>query len=227
MAIDIGTNAEVVLKYDGGTIATSCAAGPALEPMPAVRGTIQRINLDNEKINWKTIGDIEPIGICGSGVIDLMAELVKNKKMNENGYLTHGKIFRITPKIYITQNDIKAEDGLMWSKAAISLGIKALLEKAGIGINDLDKVYLAGSFGTYIDKANARTIGLVPAVPLERIEQVGNAAAAGAEEMLLSQQRRRLAEKAVKKIKHINLELIPNYGERLMLDEQNFKELRV
>jgi len=227
MAIDIGTNGEIVLKYDHRIIATSCAAGSALEPMPAVKGTIQRISLDNEKINWETIGGVEPVGICGSGIIDLMAELIKNKKMDENGYLTDGKIFRITDKIHITQNDIKGGAGLMWSKAAISLGIKALLEEARIGINDLDKVYLAGSFGNYIDKANARRIGLVPAVPLEKIEQVGNAAAAGAIEMLLSQQRKRLAEEAVKKIKHINLESIPGYGERLMLDEQNFKELRV
>jgi len=227
MAIDIGTNGEIALKSSNGKIiVTSCAAGPALEPMPALKGTIQKMSLNNEKIEWKTIGDIEPIGICGSGIIDLLGELIKNKKMNEYGYLTDGKIFKITDKIRITQKEIKGENGLMWSKAAISLGIKALLEKAGMGTNDLDRVYLAGSFGTYINKENARRIGLVPAVPLNKIIQVGNAAAEGAKEMLLSRKRRKLAEKSVEKAQHIDLALIPNYGRRLMLDEQNFKELK-
>lgn len=227
IAIDIGTNGEVVLKHNKELIATSCAAGSALEPIPALRGAIQRISLDDGKIKWETIGDAEPIGICGSGIIDLLGELIKNKKMNENGYLTQGKMFKITDKIYITQNLIKGERGLMWSKAAISLGIKVLLEQAKIGTNNLDKVYLAGSFGNYINKENARRIGLIPAVPLKKIAQVGNAAAEGAKEMLLSKERRKLAEEAVKRVKHIDLELTLNYGERLMLDEQNFKELKV
>jgi len=228
MAIDIGTNGEIALKSPNGKIiVTSCAAGPALEPMPALRGTIQKISLDNEKIEWKTIGNIEPIGICGSGIIDLLGELIRNKKMNEHGYLTDGKIFKITDKIRITQNEIKGENGLMWSKAAISLGIKVLLEKAGIGTDNLDKVYLAGSFGAYINKENAKRIGLVPAVPLEKIVQVGNAAAGGAKEMLLSKKRRKFAEESVGKIEHIDLASIPNYGRRLILDEQIFKELKV
>ncbi|MCK4419759.1 DUF4445 domain-containing protein, partial [Candidatus Aerophobetes bacterium] len=159
--------------------------------------------------------------------IDLLGELIKTGKMDENGYLVNGKVFKITDKVQLTQNAIKGENGLMWSKAAISLGIKVLLEKTGIGVDNLDRVYLAGSFGSYIDKKNARRIGLVPAVPLKRIVQVGNAAAQGANEMLLSKERRELAEKSVKKVKHINLELVPNYGERLMLDEQNFKKLKL
>jgi len=227
MAIDIGTNGEVALKYHGEIIATSCAAGSALEPMPALKGAIQRISLDSGKVRWQTIGDAEPTGICGSGIIDLLGELIKNEKMDERGYLINGKMFKITDKIYITQNEIKGENGLMWSKAAISLGVKALLEEAGIGTNDLDRVYLAGSFGFYIDKENARRIGLVPAVSLEKIVHVGNAAAEGAKEMLLCRERRKLAERWARKVKHIDLELIPNYGERLMLEEQNFKELKV
>ena len=227
MAIDIGTNGEVVLKCEDRIIATSCAAGPALEPMPALKGAIQRISLDGGRIRWRTIGDVEPVGICGSGIIDLLAELIKNRKMDENGYLKEGRIFKITERIYITQNQIKGENGLMWSKAAISLGIKVLLEKAGIGTEKVNRVYLAGSFGSFIDKENAREIGLVPAVSLKRIVQVGNAAAEGAKEMLLSRKRRELAEKSVGRVEHIDLELIPNYGERLMLEEQNFRELRV
>jgi len=227
LAIDIGTNGEVVLKHNEKIIATSCAAGPALEPMPALKGAIQRISLDHGRIRWETIGNTEPIGICGSGIIDLLGELIKNKKMDENGYLTEGKIFKITDKIYITQNQIKGENGLMWSKAAISLGIKVLLEEVEINTDNLNKVYLAGSFGSYINKEHAKRIGLIPAVPLDKIIQVGNAAAEGAKEMLLSKKRERLAEESVKKIKHINLELVPNYGERLMLNEQNFKELKV
>jgi len=228
IAIDIGTNGEIVLRHNHKIIATSCAAGPALEPMPALRGAIQRISIDNGEIGWKTIGNTEPVGICGSGIIDLLGELLKAKEMDKNGYLVNKKVFKITDKVQLTQNAIKGENGLMWSKAAISLGIKVLLEEAGIiSTDDLDRVYLAGSFGSYIDKKNARRIGLIPAIPLRKIVQVGNAAAQGAKEILLSKERRRLAEESVKKVKHIDLELVPNYGERLMLDEQNFKKLKL
>ena len=227
MAIDIGTNGEIVLRHKQKIVATSCAAGPALEPMPALRGAIERISIDQGKIRWKTIGDVKPVGICGSGMIDLLGELVKTGKIDRNGYLTDRKVFKITDKVQLTQNAIKGENGLMWSKAAISLGIKVLLEETGISTDDLDRVYVAGSFGSYIDKKNAIRIGLIPAVPLRRVLQVGNAAAEGAKQMLLSSERRKLAEESVNKVKHIDLELIPGYGERLMLDEQNFGELKL
>jgi len=226
MAIDIGTNGEIVLKHNHKIIATSCAAGSALEPMPALKGAIHKISVDNGKISWETIGNTEPVGICGSGIIDLLGELIKVGKMNEDGYLANRRVFKITDGVQVTQNAIKGESGLMWSKAAISLGIKVLLEEARIGTGDLDRVYLAGSFGSYINKKNARRIGLVPALPLKKIVQMGNAAAEGAKEMLLSREKRELAEKSAEKVTHIDLELVPNYGERLMLDEQNFKKLK-
>ncbi len=225
MCIDIGTNGEVILKSDKGIIATSCAAGPALEPMSAVPGAICRFNMDNKKFKWETIGNAQPIGICGSGIIDILGELVKNDLMDEDGYLKTGKVFEITGNIRITQPDIKGESGLLWSKAAISLGIKALLEEADLTTDELDRVFLAGSFGTYIDKENARIIGLVPDISSEKIIQIGNAAALGAEEMLLCQEMRNLAENSANKIKHIHLESISDYGERLMLVEQKFKRL--
>jgi uncharacterized 2Fe-2S/4Fe-4S cluster protein (DUF4445 family) len=128
-------------------------------------------------------------------------------------------------KIKITQPDIKGESGLLWSKAAVSLGIKALLEEANLTTGDLDKVYLAGSFGTYIDKENAKIIGLVPDISSDKIIQVGNAAALGAQEMILCLEMRNLAESSANEIKHIHLESIPNYGERLMLVEQKFRRL--
>jgi len=226
LAIDIGTNGELVLKYKNKLTATSCAAGSALEPIPAIKGAIERLTLSGDKAKWKAIGGGKAVGLCGSGIIDLLSEMLKNNIMDDRGYLTQGKAFNVTDSIKITQNQIKGQDGLMWSKAAISLGIKALLEKENIDIYRLDRIYLAGSFGNYIDKQNARKIGLIPAVLSEQIIQVGNAAAEGAKEMLLSKERRELAEKSAQKVKHINLESIPNYGERLMLDEQNFKELR-
>jgi uncharacterized 2Fe-2S/4Fe-4S cluster protein (DUF4445 family) len=227
MCIDIGTNGEVILKSDKGIIATSCAAGPALEPMSALPGAISRFSIINKKTSFETIGNAKPIGICGSGIIDILGELIKNDLMNEDGYLRDKKNFVITENIKITQPDIKGESGLLWSKAAISLGIKALLEEANLTTDDLDRVYLAGSFGTYIDKENAKIIGLVPDIPSDKIIQVGNAAALGAEEMLLCQEMRNLAEKSANKIKHIHLEGIPDYGERLMLVEQKFKRLKV
>jgi uncharacterized 2Fe-2S/4Fe-4S cluster protein (DUF4445 family) len=227
MCIDIGTNGEVILKSDKGIIATSCAAGPALEPMSAVPGAISRFSIINKKKNFETIGNAEPIGICGSGIIDILGELIKNDLMNEDGYLRDKKDFVVTDIIKITQPDIKGESGLLWSKAAISLGIKALLEEVDLTTDNLDRVYLAGSFGTYIDKENAKIIGLVPDIPSEKIIQVGNAAALGAEEMLLCQEMRNLAASSANEIKHIHLESIPDYGERLMLVEQKFKRLKV
>ncbi|MBN1695408.1 DUF4445 domain-containing protein [candidate division WOR-3 bacterium] len=225
MCIDIGTNGEVVLKTDKGIIATSCAAGPALEPMSAVPGAISRFSIDKNRNRFETIGSAEPIGICGSGIIDILGELIKNDLMNEDGYLRDKKDFVIKGNVKITQKDIKGESGLLWSKAAISLGIKALLEEANLTTDDLDRVYLAGSFGTYIDKESAKIIGLVPDISSEKIIQVGNAAALGAQEMLLCLEMRNLAESSANEIKHIHLESIPNYGERLMLVEQKFKRL--
>ena len=168
---------------------------------------------------------MKPTGICGSGIIDLLGELVKNNKIDEDGYLINGKAFKITNEIQVTQTDIKGGNGLMWSKAAISLGIKALLEEANLGTGELDRVYLAGSFGTYIDKENAKRIGFIPAIPSKKITQVGNAAALGAKEMLISEKRRRLAEDSADRVQHLHLKKIPNYGERLMLHEHKFKEL--
>lgn len=225
MCIDIGTNGEVILKTDKGIIATSCAAGSALEPTSAVPGAISRFSIINKKINFETIGNAEPIGICGSGIIDILSELIKNNLMDEDGYLKDKKDFVVAENIKITQSDIKGESGLLWSKAAISLGIKALLEEANLTTDDLDKVYLAGSFGTYIEKENAKIIGLVPDISSEKIIQVGNAAALGAQEMLLCLEMRNLAESSANEIKHIHLESIPNYGERLMLIEQKFRRL--
>jgi uncharacterized 2Fe-2S/4Fe-4S cluster protein (DUF4445 family) len=225
MCIDIGTNSEVILKSGKGIVATSCAAGPALEPMPAVLGAISRFKIDKKGKRFETIGSVNPIGICGSGMIDILGELIINDLMNEDGYLRGKKDFVVTENIKITQPDIKGESGLLWSKAAISLGIKALLEEANLTTDDLDKVYLAGSFGTYIDKENAKIIGLVPDIPSDKIIQVGNAAALGAEEMLLCQEMRKLAESFANKIKHIPLESIPDYGERLMLVEQKFRRI--
>ncbi len=227
MCIDIGTNGEVILKTGKSIMATSCAAGPALEPMSAVAGAISRFSIDNGKISFDTIGNANPVGVCGSGIIDVLGELIKNDLMNEDGYLKDRKDFVITENIKITQPDIKGESGLLWSKAAISLGIKALLEEANLTTNDLDKVYLAGSFGTYIDKENAKIIGLVPDISSDKIIQVGNAAALGAQEMLLCREARTLAENFANKIEHIHLESIPDYGERLMLVEQKFKSLKV
>jgi uncharacterized 2Fe-2S/4Fe-4S cluster protein (DUF4445 family) len=225
MCIDIGTNGEVILKSDRRIMATSCAAGSALEPMSAVAGTISRFSIDNKKNRFETIGNAKPIGICGSGIIDILGELIKNNLMDEDGYLKDKEDFVITDNIKLTQSDIKGESGLLWSKAAISLGIKALLEEVNLATDDLDKVYLAGSFGTYIDKENAKIIGLVPDISSDKIIQVGNAAALGANEMLLCKEMRNLAESSANKIKHIHLESIPNYGERLMLVEQKFKKL--
>ena len=127
----------------------------------------QRI-IDGNDVISRIMYDREKPNALYKELISCINEKISKMPCDEDGYLVNGKVFKIIDRIQITQNAVKGENGLMWSKAAISLGIKVLLEEAGISTNDLDKVYLAGSFGSYIDKESARRIGLVPAVPLKK-----------------------------------------------------------
>ena len=214
MTIDIGTNSEIVLKHKNRIFAASCAAGGALEKTPGIEGAIQCISINGSGINWVTIGDKEPIGICGSGMVDFFAEALKTGLMNENGHLKCGNNLNITENIFI--DETYTRNDFLLGKAAGSLGIKALLEIAEITVKDIDVVYLAGSYGNFIDPGNAVKIGLLPSVDLSKIIRIGNAAASGAKEMLLSVNRRKHAEESVKKVEHIPLESLPDYQTRLI-----------
>ena len=222
MAIDIGTNGEIVLRHDNVILAASCAAGGALERIPGIEGAIERISMDG-RISYETIGNAKPIGICGSGIVDFLAEALRTGVMDCNGRLGNGDRFMITDGIYV-ESRYTAGDFLL-GKAAVSLGIRALLREAGIRFDDIELVYLAGSYGNHINPLNAMRIGLIPNVDLGKIVRIGNAAASGAKEILLNMGNRGIAEDGAKKVRHVALESLDDYSDRLM-DELSFMELR-
>jgi uncharacterized 2Fe-2S/4Fe-4S cluster protein (DUF4445 family) len=213
LAIDIGTNTEIALVHDGQVTVTSCASGPAFEGyqivhgMKAVAGAIEKVRIDAEgrPADIATIGGAEPIGICGSGVVDLLAGLVKRGVVDPSGRMAPHPLIRkgetgsseylLTTgpigDIVFTQHDVRA---LQLAKGAIATGWALLLESLGVRLDDLHRVYVAGAFGNYLDLANAQAIDLLPPVPRDRVVFVGNAAGVGAQMALIDvAARRRMA----------------------------------
>ncbi|MGO8684845.1 MAG: ASKHA domain-containing protein [Thermoleophilia bacterium] len=203
MAIDIGTNTEIALSVGGEVMVTSCASGPAFEGyqtrsgMKAVEGAIERISIaaDGHPTRLETIGGAPPLGICGSGVVDLLAGLAKAEVINQGGRMVehrrvregdHGREYFLETgpagDIVFTQGDVRA---LQLAKAAIAAGWALLLKRAGVAIEDLDRVYVAGAFGNYLDVHHSLDIGLFPPVGASRISFVGNAAGVGAQMALI------------------------------------------
>jgi len=207
--IDIGTNGEIVIGNNEWLLSCSASAGPAFEGgdtkwgMRATRGAIQKIEIDDGKVVYETIGKVKPRGICGSGLIDLIYGLAKSKILEIDGkFSTSLKDKRIvrgqnemeyivafpeeTEKgeaLVIAQTDI---DNIIRSKAAIFAAIKSLVDYAGLTFDQLEKIYVAGGFGNYLNVEKAVGIGLLPDIPRERIEFVGNSSLMGARMALLS-----------------------------------------
>ena len=233
MMIDIGTNTEIALGNKDSIIVTSCASGPAFEGSGvkcgtgAVEGAIQRANItENLEIDYNTINNAPPIGICGSGLIDILANMLDRKIIDWTGKFKKGITkFVITKenKIFIDGEDI---DNLKLAKSAISVGTKIVTRHLGINIDDIEKLYLAGAFGTYINSENALKIGLLPNIPLKRIFRVGNAAMEGARQALISKEKRKEAEKTPKKIKHVRLEMEKDFHDRFV-EELCFDKYRI
>jgi len=214
LAVDIGTNTEIALVHDGQVTVTSCASGPAFEGyqiahgMKAVAGAIEKVRLheDGRPAVIATIGGSPPIGICGSGVVDLLAELVRTGVVDRSGRMTTHPLVRKgengaseylltsgpTGEIVFTQHDVRA---LQLAKGAIATGWALLLESLGVGLDDLHRVYVAGAFGNYLDLDHAQAIDLLPPVPKDRVVFVGNAAGVGAQMALIDvRARRRMAQ---------------------------------
>ena len=214
MAIDIGTNTEIAIGNKDKIIVASCASGPAFEGagvkcgVGAVIGAIQKVKIDsNLKVKYETIGNAPPIGVCGSGLIDALAQMLEKGIMDYAGKLSSGGEFVLAEdgkRIFLDGEDI---DNLKLAKAAICAGSKILMRHYGVTVDDIKRLYLAGAFGTYINPENALKIGMLPEIPLERIEKVGNAAIEGATEVLVSEEKRREVEEISKKIGHVRLEL--------------------
>jgi len=230
VAIDIGTNTEIVIGNNEKMIATSCASGPAFEGVGikwgvgGVGGAIKNVSIDEDlRVSYSTIGDLSPIGICGSGLIDLLASMLDRGIIDWRGRFTDERnefvvVERDNP-ITFTEKDI---DKLKLAKAAISLGIITLVKMYNLTLDEVNKLYLAGGFGNFIDIENAKKIGLLPDIELVRIEKVGNAALEGAREALLSKKRREDVDYISNNIEHISLESIQDFSYEYM-KELSFK----
>tara|TARA_B100001179_G_scaffold137184_1_gene98719 strand:- start:858 stop:2492 length:1635 start_codon:yes stop_codon:yes gene_type:complete len=210
--IDIGTNTEVVIGNSKKMSAASCPAGPAFEGgevtfgMPGYDGAIEKVKWNDGGITFQTIGNSEPLGICGSGLIDLLSEMKKKKYMNDLGQFKNQENELIIDKennILISRKDVSA---LAQAKAANVCGQALTIKDYGISINDLDTVYLAGGFASYIDVDNAKEIGFILNFPEDKIVKIGNSALNGATHLLLSDQARNKLVKYVKQINHLELE---------------------
>ncbi len=220
MAIDIGTNTEIILGNRDRLIATSCAAGPAFEGagitcgLGGVSGAIKGVKIENGEAIYKTIDDATPIGVCGSGLIDALAELLDNGIINGMGkFLGEEKEFVIAEEFSLSEQDI---DQLNLAKTAVSVGIKTLVERYGIELEALDNVLLAGGFGNFINTENAIRIGLLPAVAEEKVKKVGNAALEGARQALISKTKREDAESIANRIEHVKLEEEADFQEKFV-----------
>lgn len=217
MLVDVGTNTEVVLGNRHRLMTTSCPAGPAFEGgqvtygMPGYDGAVESITLDDKGLNYKTIGDAPAQGICGSGLVDLLAELRRTGKMTELGVLENRETeFAFVPEngLTLSRADISA---LAQAKSANYAGQFIVMRKYGEPVEKITKLYLAGGFANYINEANAVAIGFIANLPPERILKVGNTSLEGATIMLLSEELRKRMESMVRQIEHVELETTPDF----------------
>ena len=203
MIIDIGTNGEVVIGNKNRIMTASCAAGGAYEGyqircgVGAIEGAITQVKIDNGQLKYKTLGDKHPLGVCGSGVIDLLAELFRNNIMNERARIKEN--YHIVNTVSISQDDINQ---LIIAKAGLRIDQDLLIRYYGTDLNKIRKIYLAGAFGNYMNIDNAVTIGLLPDTNRDKFVRFGNGALAGAKDMLLSQDRRKDAERIAIMVEH-------------------------
>ena len=237
MALDIGTNTEISLIHHGRHLTCSCASGPAFEGahirdgIRAIPGAIERVRLAGKTVQVQTIQNKPAIGICGSGILDVIAELRKEDLLDARGSFRkedarlrreNGQTeFVLVPAehtghgrdIAISRKDVNE---IQLAKAAIRSGIEALLKEAGIPAEAIDLFLIAGAFGTYLDIGSAIRIGMFPPLPLARFQQVGNAAGSGARMMLLSATQRAEAEGMIEPIEYVELTTVPDYTDIYM-----------
>jgi len=242
VALDIGTNTEVTLAYNGRLISSSCASGPAFEGahlrdgMRAAPGAIERVWIVGEKVHIQTIGNVPPVGICGSGILDAIAQMVEAGVLDRRGQIQPGhprvraesrnRAFVLAPAsvsghgrdVVVTRKDVNE---IQLAKGAIRAGIEVLLAEAGIPAEAVEEVIVAGAFGTYLDIESAVRVGMFPSLPLDRFRQVGNAAGTGARQMLVSAARRQEAEAIARRVEYVELTVHPAFR-RCFVDALSF-----
>lgn len=233
LGIDIGTNTEIALQAGRRVVSCSTASGPAFEGahirhgMRAAPGAIQRVKIAADgSVECDIIGGVAATGICGSGVLDALAEMRKAEILNERGRMRFGMVgveeaedgkpaFSLVKgvngrrNVTISQQDI---DQILLAKGAIRAGIDILMDTLGIVPADIEEIVIAGAFGTYLDPVNAVRIGLLPETPLERIHAVGNAAGSGARMMLASTECRLRAEALAHRVEYLELTIVPGFN---------------
>lgn len=223
LLIDIGTNGEMILGNRKRRIACSTAAGPAFEGakiscgMRGAEGAVDHVTMENGAISYHTIGDALPKGLCGSGLLDLVAVLLDAGIIGETGRMKE-KQFRLCEHVVLTQKDVRE---VQLAKAAIRAGIELLAEEMGVQVADIQRVYLAGAFGNYMDPASACRIGMIPPILLDRIVPIGNAAGEGAKLCALSRAEFEYSRHLATETEFLELAGLPRFQKRY-LDALNF-----
>ena len=209
LLVDIGTNGEMVLGNRDRMIACATAAGPALEGanirfgMRAAEGAIDHVWTENGEIKCSVIGDVPPKGICGSGIVDAIAVGLQLGLINQRGRIRNEEhILHLTQEIYLTQEDIRQ---VQLAKGAICAGISLMATQLGLQISDIQKVQLAGAFGSFLNPENACRIGLLPEVLRNKIQVVGNAAGSGAKMLACNRQLLPLTRELTEEIEFLEL----------------------
>ena len=227
LMVDIGTNGEMVLGNKHRMIACSTAAGPALEGanirfgMRGTDGAIDHVWLENGAVKCSVIGGGEAKGICGSGLIDAVAVGLQMGLLNKRGrILNEDHVFRLTEEICLTQDDIRQ---VQLAKGAIYAGIFLMAKQFGLEVGDIQKVQLAGAFGSFLNPESACRIGLLPEELLGKIEAVGNAAGSGAKMLACDKNLLPLTEELTKRIEFLELASLPEFS-RTFAKAMNFRE---
>jgi uncharacterized 2Fe-2S/4Fe-4S cluster protein (DUF4445 family) len=236
LGLDIGTNTEVALKVGNRRparlLTCSTASGPAFEGahiaagMRAAPGAVERVWIDGDRVSYQVIDDERAVGICGSGILDAVGQLRKIGLLGETGAMSldhprarqgeRGPEFVLVPRaesgnehdIVLTRGDVSE---IQLAKGAMRAGAEVLMQEAGITVDDLDRIVIAGAFGSYIDVSNALRVGMFPSLPPERFEQVGNAAGVGARLALLSAELRARAQEIALQAEYVELTNDPRF----------------
>jgi uncharacterized 2Fe-2S/4Fe-4S cluster protein (DUF4445 family) len=250
--IDVGTNSEIALGSSERVLATAAPAGPAFEAaqircgMRAAEGAIEGVKIKEDALTLQVIGDTEPAGLCGSGVVDVVAELVHNGLLDHSGRFAEAeavaasgrpqlaerfamigkeRIFVLHPRgagpedsVFISQRDVRE---LQFAKASIATGWQILLRDLGVEASDIQQVLLAGSFGAYLTPLSAVRIGLVPKLALPRIISAGNVAGEGAKIAALSARERAEADAIVHEVQYVELSGRADFND-LFIDQLSF-----
>jgi uncharacterized 2Fe-2S/4Fe-4S cluster protein (DUF4445 family) len=233
--IDVGTNSEIVLGSSAEALATAAPAGPAFEAaqircgMRAADGAIEGVKIIDGEVELTVIGDVEAVGLCGSGLVDAVAELVGAGILDHSGRFVLGSsphlgkigeenVFYLHKDVFLSQRDVRE---LQFAKASIATGWQILCNDMGVDPTEISQVLLGGSFGSYLTAASAVKIGLVPKLPLLRIVSAGNVAGEGAKIAALSVTERAAAQAVLDEVKYVELSGRTDFND-LFIDQLSF-----